>query len=131
VRLAHWRQDLQQCVNALIREPISQGASDVRPADVAQSLQHLPLRQAYVRLGTEGHLMQTLPLTSGVDTDEEQRRRLQLREQTRRTLCRHVSTVSGVRGEPPVTTPPELVQENETVTHGAPLPLVRRSRPLS
>ena len=134
-RLVHWRTDLQRCVDALIREPIGQGGSDIRPADVAQSLQHLPLRQAYVRIGTEGQVMQTQPLTPGVDPDEEQRRRRQLRQQTRQTLCRRVSTVADVREEPqvtqpPVPTPPEPMQsQDEPVTTGT--PLIRRSRPLS
>jgi hypothetical protein len=79
--------------------------------------------------------MQTQPLTPGVDPDEEQRRREQLRQQTRRTLCRRVSTVANVREEPQVTQPPvptpsEPVQpQNEPVTAGT--PLLRRARPLS
>jgi hypothetical protein len=72
-RLTLWRQNLRRCIDVLIREPITQGGSDIRPSDVAQSLQHLPLRQAYVRIGTEGHVMQTLPLPKSVDEDEEER----------------------------------------------------------
>jgi hypothetical protein len=41
-RLFTWQKELQDVVAALVREPITQGASDIRPADVALSLQRLP-----------------------------------------------------------------------------------------
>jgi hypothetical protein len=134
-RLRRFHRDIELVTDALIQQPIRQGTSGVGPADVAQSLQRLPLRQAYVRIGTDGYAMQTQPLTPGVDPDEEQRRRLQLRQQTRQTLCRRVSTVADVREEPqvrqpPVPTPPEPVQpQDEPVAAGT--PLLRRSSPLS
>jgi hypothetical protein len=132
-RLTLWRQNLRRCVDVLIREPVTQGGSDVRPSDVAQSLQHLPLRQAYVRIGTEGHVMQKLPLPKGVDEDEEERRRSLLRQQTRETLCRRVGSESGVRDETPAADEPVSSSEREEIDEkpvAAGAPLVRRTRPL-
>jgi hypothetical protein len=130
-RLIRWRMDLQRCVDVLIRQPISQGAGDVRPADVAQNLQHLPLRQAYVRIGTAGHVMQTQPLTPGVTPHEGERRRDQLRDQTRLALCRRVRSVRDETQvtEEPTPTPEPMQLQDEPVAAGT--PLLRRSRPLS
>jgi hypothetical protein len=132
-QLIRWRQNLQRCVDVLIREPVAQGGSEVRPSDVAQSLQHLPLRQAYVRIGTEGHVMQTLPLPKGVDEDEEERRRSLLRRQTRETLCRRVGSVSAVRDETQLHEEPGPVAEPQEVPDDpapAASPKIRRTRPL-
>jgi hypothetical protein len=132
-RLTLWRQNLRRCVDVLIREPVTRGSSEVRPSDVAQSLQHLPLRQAYVRIGTEGHVMQTLSLPKGVDEDEEERRRSLLRRQTRETLCRRVGSASGVRDETRVREEPAPVDEPHEVPDDpgpAGPPRIRRTRPL-
>jgi hypothetical protein len=132
-QLVRWRQNLKRCIDALIREPITQGGSEVRPSDVAQSLQHLPLRQTYVRIGTEGHVMQTLPLPKGVDEDEEERRRSLLRRQTRETLCRRVSSVGAVRDETQLHEEPVPVNEPQEVPDEpvpAASPKIRRTRPL-
>jgi hypothetical protein len=91
-------------------------------------LQQLPLRQAYVRIGTEPHVMQTEPLTAGVEAKEEERRRLQLQEQTRQTLCRHVATEQRMHEETPATPTLEPVQQDEEAVTSA--PLLKRSRPL-
>jgi hypothetical protein len=133
-RLTLWRQHLRRCIDALIREPITQGGSEVRPSDVAQSLQHLPLRQAYVRIGTEGHVMQTLPLPMGVEEDEEERRRSLLRRQTRETLCRRVGSAGGVRDETQVREESVPVAEPQKIPDEpvpAASPRIRRTRPLS
>ena len=126
-RLFLWRYRLREVIDALIRHPISQGLSGVSAADVAQSLQHLQLRHAYVRIGTAGHVMETQPLAPGVTRDEEQQRQLQLREQTRQTLCRHVASAATPREEAPATAP-QPVRKDESVPTGA--PLLRRSHPL-
>jgi hypothetical protein len=129
-RLRKFHRDIELLTDALITQPISQGSSEVRPSDVAQSLQHLPLRQAFVRIGTDGHVMETLPLSRGVEEDEEERRRSLIRRQTRETLCRHVKAV--VRDETPADEPapsyePEEVYEEPV---SATAPVIRRSRPL-
>jgi hypothetical protein len=128
--MVHWYKELDKVLVALIVEPITQGGSEVRPSDVAQSLQHLPLRQAFVRIGTDGQVMETLPLSRGVEEDEEQRRRSLIRRQTRETLCRHIKSV--VRDETPADEPvpsyePEEVYEEPVA---ATAPVIRRSRPL-
>jgi hypothetical protein len=132
-RLFLWRYRLREVIDALIRHPISQGPGGVSAADVAQCLQQLPLRQAYVRIGNAGQMLQTLPLPPGVDPDEDQRRRLQLRQQTRQTLCRHVSTVESVRDQTPVTEQSVAAPAPEPPPAQPPsagTPLTRRSRPL-
>jgi hypothetical protein len=116
----------------LIREPVTQGGSEVRPSDVAQSLQQLPLRQAFVRIGTDGHVMETLPLARGVEEDEYERRRSLLRRQTRETLCRKIKSAAPARDETPADEPvppsePEEIYEEPVA---ATAPVIRRSRPL-
>jgi hypothetical protein len=123
-----WQQTVRNVMNELIRSPITQGPSGVRPIDVSTSLQQLPLRQAYVRIGTEPHVMQTEPLTAGVEAEEEEERRLQLQEQTRQTLCRHISTEQRIHEKTPATSPLEPVQHDEKAVTSA--PLLKRSRPL-
>jgi hypothetical protein len=132
-RLLKFHRDIELLTDALIAQPITQGGSEVRPSDVAQSLQHLPLRQAFVRIGTNGHVMETLPLARGVEEDEEERRRSLIRRQTRETLCRHIKSVDAARVEAPTEGPapsyePEEVFE-EPVSANA--PVIRRARPLS
>jgi hypothetical protein len=131
-RLFLWRYRLREVIDALIRHPISQGPGGVSAADVAQCLQQLPLRQAYVRIGNAGQVLQTLPLTPGVEPEEDQRRRLQLRQQTRQTLCRHVSTAESVRDQTPATEQSVAAPAPEPHTRppSAGTPLTRRSRPL-
>jgi hypothetical protein len=135
-RLRRFHRDIEEVVDALISQPITQGGEGIRPADVAMSLRRLPLRQAYVLIGNESYGMKTLPLEDGVGADEADRRRVQLREQTRRKLCRPVSTIReqpAVTGEPEdVQAPAEQVQQprQQEDAAAAESPRIRRSRPL-
>jgi hypothetical protein len=136
-RLFTWRAELQAVVAALVREPIIQGASDIRPADVARSLQRLPSRQAYVLIGTQAHVMKTHEMAPGVGADEERERRVQLREQTRRQLCRHVATIRqepDAAGDIPDVQPPaDPAARPAPPQNAAPAddaPRLRRFRPL-
>jgi hypothetical protein len=136
-RLFTWREELQAVVAALVREPITQGASDIRPADVARSLQRLPSRQAYVLIGTQARVMKTHEMAPGVGADEERERRVQLREQTRRQLCRHAATIRqepDAAGDTPDVQPPAdpaarpAPQQDAAPADDA--PRLRRFRPL-
>jgi hypothetical protein len=135
-RLFTWRKELQAVVAALVREPITQGASDIRAADVALSLQRLPVRQAYVRIGTRAHVMETQEMAPGVGADEERERWRQLREQTRRQLCRRIARdrqqpdgAGEARDDVPTPAEPAArpAPPPETASPNAPL---RRSQPL-
>ena len=80
-------------IEALVADPVTVGRNTTTSKDVGLTLQHQPQRRAYVRIGTAAYVMKTLPLAERVTKQEEQRRFAQLRAQTRRTLCRHVSQV--------------------------------------
>jgi hypothetical protein len=126
LRLLTWENALRDCLEVLIREPITQGATGVQRTDVSISLQRLPLQQAYILIGDQPYVMKTQPLTAGVDSAEEQRRRKQLRKQTRKSLCRHVRETQ----DEVATTAPDTLQapREPVVTQSA--PQIRRSRPL-
>jgi hypothetical protein len=136
-RLFTWRAELQAVVEALVREPISQGASDIRPADVARSLQRLPSRQAYIRIGTVAQVLKTHDMAPGVGADEARERWRQLREQTRRQLCRRVAPIrrqpDGGGGIPDVQPPADPAARPAPQQDAAPAddaPRLRRFRPL-
>jgi hypothetical protein len=134
-RLRRFHRDIEQVVDALISQPITQGGDGVSPTHVAMRLQRLPLRHAYVRIGNEAHLMETLAMTNGVEPEEEEKRREQLREQTRRDLCRLIATPrrrADLSVEPDTTQlpPAEPQQATETTPPASGSPRLRRSRPL-
>lgn len=101
--LVRFRHDLDRVVAALLDKPITVGQSKITNAEVVQSLQHMPRRQAYVRIGTAVHAMTARPPAERVDAEEGRRRVDQLRAQTRRDLCRQVSAGApeAARPDPP------------------------------
>ena len=95
-----FKQKLREVIHRLQESPITIGTTTSTSKDVALKLQHLPRRHAYVRIGTKAYYMETLPLDPPVAPDELARRMAQLREQTRKTLCRHRSEDEPVAAAP-------------------------------
>jgi hypothetical protein len=135
--LAEFRQALDPVVAALLDEPITVGQSTTTTREVSLALQDQPLRQAYVRIGTQTHVIKTDDLQAQVSPTVAAERFAQLQQQTRRDLCRRAGPEdSPVAVQPagPKPKPPSL-QPKAQVSEELPVvvqlqPRTRRSRPL-
>jgi hypothetical protein len=135
--LERLRRELDEVLAELLKDPVTVGQNTVTSKDVAQSLQHLPRRRAYVRIDTESHVMETLQLPNEVAPAEASRRYEQLQRQTRRDLCQHIADISGPVANPPEkherapqpepTVKPRLTQQP---TQQPSRPRMRRSKPV-
>jgi hypothetical protein len=139
-RAAHYRfaGQLRDVLTVLRREPITVGRTGQAQTAVAQTLQNLPERVAYVRVGSKAGVLRTRELPEPVSPQEAATRFQQLREQTCRDLCRRVTDAPGstatdhgtqaatAAAEPPPQ-PPNPPEALEQPTR----PRSRRSRPVA
>jgi type IV secretory system conjugative DNA transfer VirD4/TraG family protein len=103
---------LRDVLAVLAREPITVGRSRQTKKDVAEALENLSERQAYVRVGDQTGVLRTTDMPDPVPPAEAARRINLLQAQTRRDLCRKATKpreepATQTTPGPPTTTHPE------------------------